>query len=233
MIIETKNSTSLHVGLSNNLNLNDMLAMGSVFLALISSFFLNLAGVSDTIIVFVGLFCLILSITFKYDFLFSIGIMTTFLILVVFHFNIWLYVIVFLGALIRVVLLVRKTLNNAFFSMFIIGMALILFSSVTIIKFEVLETSNIKNIWDAVWWTICTMTTVGYGDKFPITDGGRVIALILMLSGIGLYGGIVGYFSSHFTDKEKENNNNVDTIEELSKQIAELKNTIEQINTKK
>ena len=46
--------------------------------------------------------------------------------------------------------------------------------------------------WDGFWWAITTATTVGYGDLFPITDGGRLIALGVMIVGIGF----VGFFTA-------------------------------------
>ena len=44
---------------------------------------------------------------------------------------------------------------------------------------------------DALWWAVVTSTTVGYGDYFPLTTGGRVVSFLLMLSGIGLMGFII------------------------------------------
>lgn len=233
MFIDRKDSENLHIGLLTNMRLSDMIALGSLLLSLISAFILNLVGAADMTIVCVGIIFIELSLLFKNNIILAVCLLCCLFAPPSFPLYVWLYVLVFLAALVRIVLLVGKTFNNAFISMFIIGFALILFSSITIIKFETLEACNIKNLWDGVWWTICTMTTVGYGDKFPITDGGRIMALILMLSGIGLYGSIIGYFSTYFTDKEKNNNNNVDTIEELSKQIADLKQIVEKINTEK
>ena len=46
--------------------------------------------------------------------------------------------------------------------------------------------SNITNLGDAFWWAIVTITTVGYGEYFPLTLIGRVIAVLVMLSGIGI-----------------------------------------------
>ena len=46
------------------------------------------------------------------------------------------------------------------------------------------EGSNIKNFGDGLWWAITTVTTVGYGDIYPTTTQGRVIAVGLMISGI-------------------------------------------------
>ncbi len=43
---------------------------------------------------------------------------------------------------------------------------------------------------DALWWSIVTITTVGYGDKYPITIAGKIIAIVLMLTGIGVFGAV-------------------------------------------
>ncbi len=123
-------------------------------------------------------------------------------------------------------------INSAFHSMLIIGCSLVVFASISILQFETVEASNIKDIWDAMWWSICTITTVGYGDKFPVTSQGRTVATILMISGIGLFGTLIGYISTFFTDKEKKNNNTIDTIEELSHQINQLREELKQNNGK-
>jgi voltage-gated potassium channel len=121
---------------------------------------------------------------------------------------------------------VLEKVNAAFISMICFGALLITFATISVMQFEVLPECNIKNGYDAIWWAICTITTVGYGDKFPITDGGRIVSILLMISGIGLFGALVGYVSNIFTDKEKNNNKTIDTIEELSKQIEELKKNL-------
>jgi len=68
--------------------------------------------------------------------------------------------------------------------------------------------TNIHNYPAALWWAIVTVTTVGYGDRFPVTGGGRTVAVILMLVGIGLIGVITATVASVFikehTDASKE-----------------------------
>jgi len=139
----------------------------------------------------------------------------------------WQTAILALRCLKEILEFVLVKLVNAFHSMIIIAISLIIFSSVSILQFEIYPECNIKNMTDAVWWSLCTITTVGYGDKFPITGSGKIIATILMISGIALFGTLIGYMSSYLIDKEKDNNNTIDTIEELSKQIKELKETID------
>lgn len=51
---------------------------------------------------------------------------------------------------------------------------------------------NIRTASDVMWWGICTVTTVGYGDRFPVTDAGRICGAILMLTGIGYLTTVLG-----------------------------------------
>lgn len=60
------------------------------------------------------------------------------------------------------------------------------------------EGSNIKNFSDGLWWAITTVTTVGYGDKFPTTTEGRLLAVMLMVVGISLVGVITASVAAWF-----------------------------------
>jgi len=135
----------------------------------------------------------------------------------------WIFVTITLRSIKIILEYVLVEIKSAFKSMLVIGASLVTFSTISILQFETLPACNIKSVADAMWWSICTITTVGYGDKFPITDGGKIVAIILMISGIGLFGTLIGYISTFFTDKEKKDNDRIDTIEELSQQINELR----------
>ena len=58
--------------------------------------------------------------------------------------------------------------------------------------------SNIKNFSDGLWWAITTVTTVGYGDRYPTTTQGRFLAVLLMVAGISLVGVITASVASWF-----------------------------------
>lgn len=85
----------------------------------------------------------------------------------------------------------------------ILAMLLIIFSSIAILQFENDPNSNIKTAEDAIWWSYVTITTVGYGDKFPVTTEGRIIAALLMTAGVGLFGTFTAYISSLFVSDNK------------------------------
>ena len=82
--------------------------------------------------------------------------------------------------------------------------------------------SNIHSYPEALWWAIVTVTTVGYGDRYPVSAGGRVVAAVLMLVGIGLIGVLTATVASVFikehTDANKEqiNKNHRDLGEQLA-----------------
>lgn len=75
------------------------------------------------------------------------------------------------------------------------------------------EGALITNIWDALWWAFVTITTVGYGDLYPVTDLGRVIAVGLMVAGIGLVGSVSATFASWFIEQVKQPPATPDSVE--------------------
>lgn len=64
-----------------------------------------------------------------------------------------------------------------------------------------LEGANIRSPQDALWWAAVTVTTVGYGDKFPISSEGRWIAVGLMMTGIAVVGSITASLAAWIVNK--------------------------------
>jgi voltage-gated potassium channel len=87
--------------------------------------------------------------------------------------------------------------------LFSILVAYIAAIQITITERDV-DSSNIKNIGDGLWWAITTITTVGYGDKFPTTSTGRVLAVGLMLVGISLMGVITASVAAWFVKMSQD-----------------------------
>ena len=80
--------------------------------------------------------------------------------------------------------------------------------------------ANIVTFGDALWWALVTMSTVGYGDFYPVTFAGRAVAVGLMAVGIGLLAGLAGLLAGGLVKRvtgRKEK-----SIDELSAQLNEF-----------
>ena len=73
-----------------------------------------------------------------------------------------------------------------------------------------------KGVWDGIWWSIVTMTTVGYGDKAPQSRGGKIVALVWMFSGLLFISGFTASIASTLTVKKLSLG--VENIQEFKKQ---------------
>ena len=96
----------------------------------------------------------------------------------------------------------RNKKQTALTSVALISFLMAIFSSIAILQFEKDINSNIKTAEDAIWWSYVTITTVGYGDKFPITTEGRIIGAVLMTMGVGIFGTFTALVSSWFIEKK-------------------------------
>ena len=65
------------------------------------------------------------------------------------------------------------------------------------------EGSNIQTFGEALWWSLVSVTTVGYGDHFPVTDAGRATATFLMFIGIGLFSALTALLAAWVLGQEK------------------------------
>ncbi len=64
--------------------------------------------------------------------------------------------------------------------------------------------ANIETFGDALWWAVATMTSVRYGDRYPVTVGGRLVAVGLMICGIGLLGVITASIATWLLERVRE-----------------------------
>jgi len=104
----------------------------------------------------------------------------------------------------------KKKSKGAFTTVMVIAILTLIFSSISILQFEDAPTSNIKTAEDAIWWAFSTVSTVGYGDKFPVTTEGRIVGVILMIVGGGLFATMSGFFASWFV--EDQNSKTIDKL---------------------
>jgi voltage-gated potassium channel len=94
--------------------------------------------------------------------------------------------------------LFRSRVQGTFAAAALVAALMVIFSAIAILQVETRPDSNIKTAEDALWWAYSTITTVGYGDKYPVTGAGRLIAAALMTVGVGLFGTFTGFLASWF-----------------------------------
>jgi len=121
--------------------------------------------------------------------------------------------------------LLERRAESAFLAATLVTLVLLVISSVAILHFEDVSESNIKGPEDAIWWSFVTMTTVGYGDRFPVTSEGRVVGAFLMAAGVGLFGAFSGFITSWFLAPKAAQNRS--EIELLRVEISVLRALLE------
>lgn len=115
----------------------------------------------------------------------------------------------------------NRRAESAFLSLVLMAMIVVTTSSILIVQVEEGKGGSINTPADALWWSVVTMSTVGYGDTYPITDEGRVVAIFLMAVGIGLFGTFTALVASWFVapieaEQERE-------MEAIRKEVQEVR----------
>ena len=88
---------------------------------------------------------------------------------------------------------------------------------------ELGENPKLQTPIDAIWWGVVTLSTVGYGDIYPVTPEGRIVGAVLMLLGITLWAGVTGTIASYFvaTDRTTGADDAASTLLKLGRARAE------------
>ena len=106
--------------------------------------------------------------------------------------------------------------------------ATVLLGAVGFFALESGENSAVRHFGDALWWAISTVTTVGYGDITPVTPEGRLIAVVLMLTGIGVIGVFTATVASLLFKEEKAGSPEMTEIlarlERIEKRLESMRN---------
>lgn len=87
--------------------------------------------------------------------------------------------------------------------------------------------ANIGTYFDSLWWTMTTVSTVGYGDHYPVTVEGRLIAMALMIGGVGLLGFITGslatFMIDHYSRLERAEEETREDVADLATEVNALR----------
>jgi len=78
----------------------------------------------------------------------------------------------------------------------IIAASIIMLCAILLYWIESPGNPDIQSFFDSLWWAVITVTTVGYGDTVPLTSAGRIVAMTLMIAGIGIIGSLAASMAS-------------------------------------
>lgn len=88
--------------------------------------------------------------------------------------------------------------------------------------------SNIKTAGDGVWWAFVTITTVGYGDRFPVTNLGRIIGMFVMVLGVGTFGVLTGFLANAFLSPDDDDSGKQGEDTEQNAEISKLRRLLDE-----
>jgi voltage-gated potassium channel Kch len=93
--------------------------------------------------------------------------------------------------------------------------------------------ANIRSASDALWWSYVTVTTVGYGDRFPVTTSGRLVGVMMLTLGVGLFGVLTSFLATTFLAPAKaEQDQSGQAVDELRQEIAELRRLVRELGNR-
>ena len=115
--------------------------------------------------------------------------------------------------------------RNALLAGSFVAVVVIFSCSFAILQFEGAHGGNITTAEDAIWWSICTVTTVGYGDLYPTSWEGRMVAFVLMVTGASSFGTLSGLIAGRFVQQEDDHQ---DELRDLTAQVVCLRKMIEE-----
>ncbi|MDR6906344.1 voltage-gated potassium channel [Agromyces sp. 3263] len=101
--------------------------------------------------------------------------------------------------------LIRDRAGSALYALLLMGVFVLEFGSLTMLYLEEhAPGANITTASDALWYTVVTISTVGYGDYYPVTNSGRIAGVVIIVVGVGIFGTFTGYLANLFLGPRKE-----------------------------
>lgn len=98
----------------------------------------------------------------------------------------------------------RDRAGSALYSVALLVFLMLEFGSMAMLRAELASpAANITTSEAAVWWSFVTMSTVGYGDFYPVTTMGRLVAVLFIIIGVGLFGVVTGFLANAFLGEEQ------------------------------
>ena len=120
---------------------------------------------------------------------------------------------------------IENRADTAVLSIALFVILLLEFGSVAILRAEQgSAAANINTADDALWWVLVTISTVGYGDYFPVTERGRFVGLFVILAGVGVFGTLSGFLAKNFLGAAQKNaRKQAEAVEKVIQEIKQLR----------
>lgn len=130
--------------------------------------------------------------------------------------------------------LIKDKAGSALLSLLFIAILVLEFGSLLMLRLEAnIPDANITTASDALWYIVVTMSTVGYGDQFPISNPGRVLGTVIIVVGVGIFGTLTGYLANLFLSpgaKDKTPPSDLESkLQELKDLSARQQSAIEEL----
>jgi voltage-gated potassium channel len=127
--------------------------------------------------------------------------------------------------------LIKDRAGSALLTLLLIGIVVLEFGSLVMLILERnAPGANITTASDALWYVIVTMSTVGYGDQYPVSNAGRELGTFIIVIGVGIFGTLTGYLANLFLAPRDEGEaaEGVTTHGDPRRQLQHLKELLEQ-----
>ena len=131
----------------------------------------------------------------------------------------------------------RDRASSALLVVLFLALLLLEFGSALVLAIEIrAPDGNITNASDALWYTYVTVTTVGYGDRYPVTNAGRLVGVLIMTVGVGLFGTLTGFLANAFVTPAKtgdENESGSSGDAELRAELAAIRRQLDALSDRR
>jgi len=129
----------------------------------------------------------------------------------------------------------RERAQGAMYVVLLLVVLVLEFASIGVLAAERgAQDANIETASDALWWGYVTITTVGYGDRFPVTNEGRIVGVVLLTIGVGLFGTFTAFIANVFLAprKPRRRSEPTSTVDELRSLLEEHELTAARLRSK-
>jgi voltage-gated potassium channel len=120
--------------------------------------------------------------------------------------------------------LLEDRAGSALLTLVMMGILVLEFGSLGILHIEQnAEGANITTASDALWYVLVTISTVGYGDRFPVTNDGRLVGTLIIVIGVGIFGTFTGYLANLFLAPKKSKRESVADVDVAQARVDRLR----------